>query len=249
MDLDEYVKRCICEYPSLYVTPTYEESRMKILGYFFNSINYGLPPMKEFRYGLKHLKQKTDLSRLEKYFSEKFYDGYYNAQEIKLSGDKIFLVPANDSKQVHNVLESERVNYPDIKLWYANRYHPFTPYPYFKTRHSIVHDSPMFRFFPDDWIQGGIDYYEHCKKWFNSDAVKNYSYYYVERNEKSLTSQLNAFGTRTNEQITKDWECEYTGDVHDFKVRIWQKEKQRILLFIDETLDILYKELKSRKGE
>ena len=50
-----------------------------------------------------------------------------------------------------------------------------------------------------------------------------------------------------NAQVSKDYECDYHGDLEDFLSRKWAKELGEIMAFIAETLDTLHGELTRRK--
>ena len=126
------------------------------------------------------------------------------------------------------------------------------PYPCFKKQYSLVYNLDLTEL-PEDWIDNLIWFYSKCKEYFLAGA-SDYSYAYPKSdNERETQSFEKAIANlkkdgMTEEEhyaaVSKAYECEYNGDLHEFRLLRWEKEKVRCLDFIDDTIKILscYKE-------
>lgn len=131
------------------------------------------------------------------------------------------------------------------------------PYPNFQTRYSLVGDCPM-KDIPTDWLEEMIWFYNECINFFNGPNVSAYSHAYpcTSTIGSSLESWTESLAKRRKEgqtdaehyaAITKDYECEFNGDVEEFVKRRWATELARIMSFINDTIAAAEKELKKRK--
>ena len=107
---------------------------------------------------------------------------------------------------------------------------------------------------------GIVDYYTKCKDFFLSEDAHTYHFACPAKNdtkeweiiicswEKKMStySEQGKTITQEYEKISKAYEFPYDGDIKKFLQGKWCKEKERILNFIDETLDIINIELNNR---
>jgi hypothetical protein len=134
--------------------------------------------------------------------------------------------------------------YPDVKKWTDWEVMKTFPMPYsnFTKEYSIVWRCGVFSKLDQDWRDGAIWFYQKAK---NIIFLREHEYYGSfpkktrQENEKIIKSQLVAFGTRTYEEISRDWGHPYDGDIVKFLTTKWEKERNSIFSFIDETIHML----------
>ena len=121
------------------------------------------------------------------------------------------------------------------------------PYPNFKAEYSILNQLPM-DVLTDEWLKEIQWFYTECRNFFEGPNVGHYSYAYPSSGKtpmNTVAEQEKHFERfrkegQTEEEfnaiITKQWECEYTGDTDDFLKRRWAKELAKVKSFITKTL-------------
>lgn len=131
------------------------------------------------------------------------------------------------------------------------------PYPNFKEQFSLVHRDVRLEDIPDEWLEEAIWFYAECRKFFDGPNANHYHGAYPHAKPRPWDAESWAKAmeerrvkTKTEEEffalVTKDYECEFRGDLDDFLVRRWAKEKARITKFITETINMLLMELTRR---
>lgn len=237
---EQCVKRAICQYPTLFAKNSFEESKFAVLDQFLNVIGNGIRDDEELDEYLL-VDELPDVSKFQKYLDETIWWGYEKVRSIgakRPNGEEI-LMPDGDSI---TCLESEKHLYPEVKLWYdAKKHTECVPYPNFDEKYSTVYQTTFSRL-GNDWIDAAIWFYKEAKSRLE---INESSYHYAypckteRETEKRKTEQIQYFGTRTNEEISRDWEFPYDGDIEKFLIGKWQKEKTRIFEFIENTISYL----------
>lgn len=227
----EHVLTQLVTYPSLYSFSTFDAVKLKVLDQLLNVIGNGVRDTEELLENLKVV--LVDISTASRLItSEPLYYGYYKVRKIGS-----FEMGEGDSI---DVLESDRVNYPDVVYWLeASRHSDFAPYPNFKEDYSIVYRSD-FHLLGPDWAEAAIWYYKQAQKFFETTPEK-YHYAFPCASDRESNNQLADFTERlksyaNNEEISIAYELEYTGDPAEFLTRRWQKELTRINQFIANTI-------------
>lgn len=237
---EQYVKRAICQYPTLFAKNSFEESKFAVLDQFLNVIGNGIRDDEELDEYLL-VDELPDVSKFQKYLDETIWWGYEKVRSIgakKPNGEEI-LMPDGDSI---TCIESEKNLYPEVKLWYdAKKHTECVPYPNFNEKYSTVYQTTFSRL-GNEWFDAAIWFYEEAKSRIEK-YESSYHYAYPCKTERETenrkASQLSHFGTRTNEEISRDWGYPYDGDIEKFLVGKWQKEKARIFEFIESTISYL----------
>jgi len=239
----EYIRIQIDQYPTLYASRHYKTSKIQIMDQLLNVIGNGIRCDEE-------LDEQTNVpddfviptfKNIQKYLVEDVYHGYLEQREIKLSDTKT--IYQGEGECIHCV-ESERKNHPEVAIWLKSTQYPVNIYPNFKQEYSTIYQCPKFLTMDSSWINGAIEFYKFSKEWIINNGDKEYhSGYPGEHIEYTQREFLNAFEKyKSNEEISKAYGHEYDGDLHKFLKTRWDKEKSRIIDFIDSTLKILNKQ-------
>jgi hypothetical protein len=225
----QYVHNQVMMYPSLFAAPSYENAAFKVFDHLFNTLGNGINELKEFEVEA----QECD----KRYFTgEPIYYGYVEAEEI---GGKLY--PTLGQHAI-TVLESDLRLHPEIKVWTDIRMtRRNAPYPNFKKEYSMVY-SPCFRSVDYKWLDAAVWFYNECLTFFSGDC-SSYPYAFPKSTKHdtdlAILNQLEAFGKRSHEEISRDWEFPYNGDIEKFMKGKWQWELERIRGFIIETIGML----------
>ena len=237
---EQFIKRAICQYPTLFTKNSFEESKFAVLDQLLNVIGNGIRDDEELDECLL-VDELPDVSKFQQYLEETIWLGYEKVHSIgakKLNGEEI-LIPDGDSI---TCLESEKHLYPKVKLWYdAKKHTEYVPYPNFDEKYSTVYQTTFSRL-GNDWFDAAIWFYKEAKCHLEK-YESSYHYAYPCKTERETENrkadQLSYFGERSNEEISRDWEYPYDGDIEKFLVGKWQKEKARIFDFIENTISYL----------
>lgn len=235
--VEQYVHALVAKHPILFASTEYEISKFHVLDQLLNVNGNGIRNSEELFEELL----SVDIVDASRYFTEPTTTGYYSVVEYgsgylhpNLNGDKV------------NCFVSEKDNYPEVKKWVdldlPSKFK--MPYPNFNKAYSIVCRDDGFLSLDKDWLEAAIWFYKKAR---NIIFLREHEYHYsfpkilASENEKILKSQLVAFGTRTYEEISRDWCHPYDGDIVKFLTTKWEKEKKEIFDFIDETVELLEK--------
>lgn len=235
--VEQYVHALVAKHPNLFASTEYEISKFHVLDQLLNVNGNGIRNSEELFEEL----QSVDIVDASRYFTEPTTTGYYSVVEYgsgylhpNLNGDKV------------NCFVSEKDNYPEVKKWtdcdLPSKFK--MPYPNFRKRYSIVWRDNGFLSLDKGWLEAAIWFYKKAR---NIIYLREHEYSYsfptiiAKENKEIIKNQLVAFGTRTYEEISRDWCHPYDGDIVKFLTTKWQKEKQEIFDFIDETVEMLEK--------
>lgn len=233
--LEQFTHAKVAKHPILFASTEYEISKFAVLNQLLNVIGNGIRDEEEFMEEVLSI-EVVDATR---FFNEGTTTGYYSVNDFG-SG---YLHPNIDGKRVECFV-SEKDQYPDVKKWTDWEVMKTFPMPYsnFTKEYSIVWRCGVFSKLDQDWRDGAIWFYQKAK---NIIFFREHEYHGSfpkktrQENEKIIKSQLVAFGTRTYEEISRDWGHPYDGDIVKFLTTKWEKERNSIFSFIDETIHML----------
>lgn len=232
---DQFIKLAICRFPTLYACDTFEFSKFRVLDQLLNVIGNGIrddDELDEFIF----VENVPDFSDYERYIKEEIFFGYENVRAIEGSN---VLFPEGESI---TCLESNKHLYPNVKKWiHSKKIKEKAPYPNFKEGYSTVYRTNFERL-GNEWIDAAIWFYQEAKVLLEQyESTYHYAYPCATEREtvNRKADQIKMFGARTNEEISKDWEHPYDGDIEKFLIGKWQKEKTRIFEFIERTISYL----------
>jgi hypothetical protein len=239
---EQYILHSVLKYPTLFSGYDYNDTKFRVLDQLLNVNGNGIRDNKELLEELKYCKF-DELEALKYTKGESIYYGYYEID------DRFKFTEVGKGDPIY-VLESERDNYPNIKLWNKSTIHTHNPYPNFEKDCSIVWSSD-FKSLGQEWREIAIWFYTKCHEYFY-DQYQCYSYdysfpYFDTYQNRDLTHhRLEDFQKHIKdkyesyEALSKAYGVEgYNGDDYDFLVRRWQKEKTRIIAYINETIKYL----------
>lgn len=243
---NDYVAHMIKKHPTLYATHSYEASKFLVLDQLLNVNGNGIRCDSELK---KHLRIEPNTSNFEKYLEEDFWRGYKKVRELYTKDDgTVVYVPARGTDKSDEVecLDSEKHNHPDVLLWYKHDKNDELgkkmPYPNFSANYSTVYQCPFFLKLGDDWLDAAIWFYKEARERIEHSEGHYYYEYPCETEKKTKAreqDQLSAFKDFTNEEISVKWNHPYDGDIVKFLTTRWQKEKDRIFMFIEKTVSML----------
>lgn len=237
---EDFFKKTVCSYPSLYANNDIRVSKMKVLDQLLNTVGNGIRDDEELIEYLNEYK-KIGSSDFDRYLTEKTYTGYTRLEEPFEPGEKQY--PDINSVVSYGTLENDRYKYPEVILWRKNRINGFTPYPNFQEEYSLVYTCPVFFSLGKDWIEAAIFFYTACQQWFVNNE-KSYHYAFPTNNKKAderLVKELEETFKKYDsfEAISLDYNTQYNGDVPKFLVLRWEKELTRINSFLFKTIEYL----------
>jgi len=254
----EYVYKRISEYPSLYANKNFEISKFKVYDHFFNTLGNGYSTFDEVE-NTFFKKEEINIEKIKRFSKELSFDGYSKVETF-LVGEREVYFPDSYSLVARNVFEEEKINYPEVIYWrsinpnvdlneiMAERNDlkfdtEFRPYPNFQKQYSLIWKLPeIFSLLNDEWKKEIIWFYEKCEFAINNGCFKNYSEFPTgskKIDQRHVEEMKKFIGDRTNEQVSKDYEVYFDGNVEDFLNRKWLKTKKEYLEFIKETIEYI----------
>lgn len=240
--LDQLVIGYIKEFPTLYQGKSYNESKMKVLDYLLNVIGNGIRDNDELREELSKIDHSVEMCDIRDIVSgEKIYTGYAEVKDYGEGGFS-YTMPVLDSA-ICSVPESKKHNYPEVIYWSESYYHPHELYPNFQEKYSTIYICPSYFDIDDSFIEGAIEFYKYALQWLKDNESK-YHYAFPKQSEEESQEIVKSFSKKLSSYDCKDsvseaYGCEFTGDVYDFLVSRWQKEKNRIIDFINQSISKL----------
>lgn len=270
MTPDEYIGKNFHLYAMYREMSTFKETKLDILDQILNVIGNGIRDNDEFLACMK----KTDsvfpsIEEIKKSYEkpehdEKIFTGYTH---VKIYGGNIdgfevvdyipedkeaLYIPHRDTA-IKDVRESEKSNFPEVICWKEKKNKPrsWIPYPNFQTEYSTVYflDFDLLGKLKEEWIKEFIWFYEEALAFLESekslllqeafpsgDARRDHNYI---ENFKGFIEKY-----ETNEEISKAYNQEYTGDIEDFLTKRWDARKAKWIAFIKDTIKRLNQELK-----
>ena len=248
---DEFIVRTVNAYPSLFAGPSYDEVKFRVLDQTLNVVGNGVR-METFT-GEPPTPQ--EITTAQKWFTcRRAVYGYQQVKEIT-DGEYSFKMPVGDSVCV--VTLDEKDQYPNIAHWVefdCNK--PRIPYPNFAKRFSTVWDNRDIKFeqLGAGWAEAAVWFYNKCYDYFlDTGRVKTYHSSFPKQTKQETKNAIADYRQfmsidryPTNADITAEYGCEFTGDrandedMSKFMTLLWKQELQKILSFLDETIEYLY---------
>lgn len=244
---DEFIIRAVNAYPSLYASPSPEETKFRILDQTLNTIGNGIY-MESFE---GEPVSDAEIAEAQKWFHcERAAYGYMKTCKLG-EGKHSWEMPEGDPELV--VRSEEMKDHPEIVYWVEfNTNELQDPYPNFQKEYSPVWDKSdiSFEALGVEWAQAAHWFYCRCRDYFlDAERVRSYHRAFPlqtkQETENAVTDCMKYFDTNeypSNADISKAWGCEFIGertnreDVVAFLTRRWDMEHRRILSFIEESL-------------
>lgn len=226
----EYVLHNVLTYPLLYASPCLEDAKLKVFDQLFNVIGNGV----------------RDDSDLQTQLS---YSDINSVEALKLIGQDvvIYLGYRNEGispspAAMDTITTANPELFPDIKYWVDC---PVTAkdslYPNFDKKYSLVYRT-NFKALGPAWVDAAIWYYSEALKYFEAGA-SGYSHAFpcaTEAESKAEIAQFeNLIVNLGIEQIVPVTPISYDGDPVDYLTNRWAFERDRIISFIHETIEML----------
>lgn len=232
-----YVDFRVHTFPSLYYSVSHEVSKFSILDQLLNTIGNGIRCDDELSYELSRV---LEVSNPEQYYDESdpMFIGYTKVKDI--AGMEF---PDYDSDSVY-CFEKDKQKHRHVKLWRElERLADFImPYPNFGKDYSLVWRCPYFFELGNEWIEAAIWFYKKSKEIIDK-RESEYHYAFPCFTERETNNTINSYSQAikdlTHEEVTKKYNHPFDGDIEKFLVSMWQKDKERIFAFIDETVEML----------
>ena len=260
MTMSQAFNVALNQFPYLYAHPNIERSKLRVYDQIFNVIGNGYVDQDDFDADFTiTAKNKPLLDNYPaKYSSDEIlFEGYTEIDPDFEEFEKQFPKSGTNIKGLYT--EWEKDLHPEVKLWREKK--PSTsdwiPYPNFQKEYSLVWDFDMDKL-DASWLEEAVWFYEQSKKFFLSEASAQYHYAWPSEPQKQqyiITSFESRFPTYNKEGMTQDeyyaaiskaYEFPYNGDTQLFVQQRWEKEKARILAFIEETTTMLSDKLEAR---
>lgn len=176
--------------------------------------------------------------------------------------DELMKIPGMDDRYYWSTGNNERKHplckesygpYPNFNKRYSLVWRPlvYTPMTWDSEKEEMHYGESIKVNFADlshDWRDAAIEFYEKCLAYFKSDRCSGYTQGFNDddANEKAqqivdMISALSRYGdiktAETQEIITQQYKLKFDGDVESFLRARWAKERQRIIVFIEETIE------------
>jgi len=181
----------------------------------------------------------------------------FNEALIATGGKEEYVSPVGNVERIHP-LHSKRDGgpYPNFAkrnsiVWNGISY---TPSRYDLNTDNFVYGvkkNVSFSDMPTDWHEAAKTFYFQCRDYFNNEQQCSwYTHGYNKFDSKMQIKQvgdmeniLKIYGDLSNRDIqlniSKDYELSFNGDIPDFLQRRWDKERSRILVFLNDTISYL----------
>ncbi len=244
---EEYIIRSVNSHPSLYASSSYDTTKFKVLDHLLNTIGNGL----ETESFVDESVSEDEMVAAQKWFNcTRAAYGYLKVKKLYENSD--WVAPDGGPEMVVPVNEMNK--HPEIVHWLEfDCKATCIPYPNFQKQYSAVWDKRDIQFteLGVEWAKAAKWYYSKCKEFFlDAELVKQYHQAFpkpTENETQRTIKDYQKFMTDTKrypnaEEISRAYECEFIGDpnndqdVSAFIVKLWKKEHQRIMCFIEETL-------------
>lgn len=246
---DDYIIRMVNTFPSIFASPTYKESKLRIMDHMFNTIGNGVS-MKELSGEPATVEEQQQANRW--FNCTKAAYGYKSdptpGKWRYETGDPDVVVPVGEKNQ-----------HPEINHWvdFDTYTAPHVIYPNFTKQYSLVWDSRKFTFchLGAHWGQAAIDFYTECRNLLISGEDCHFDRTFPSSDPAAddelvheyLTSLLDTEKYPTNEIISTTYNCLFDGDrtdyqdVYKFLARRWEQRRANYIKFVDETIEMLTK--------
>lgn len=239
---DEYVIQQIKEYPSLYLSYSFENSKFKVLDRALNSFNH-------------------NFKKVIQGFPENMQDieGWFGDKKVYLDevSNKVLFEPNNSTYEIKKTKDEVMVPYANFKKEYSVLYSKYADNLDKDWKQAAFEFYSQCRDFFEDKEKAKY-YYEY----FSADllveepVMDSQSFFKKERfltnQAKSLVKDIKKmFEFKSNSVISEEYGVEFVGDpqkdedIIKFLESRWAKEEERIKSFINETLEMLENDLRS----
>jgi hypothetical protein len=230
---DDYVLCQVDRHPSLYADTTFEGSKLRVLDQLFNVIGNGINDVD----ALVNCVKKREFNRdraIRLTAGEKVFYGYY---EVRDFGSGVYIGKGESI----TVVDSERHQHPTVVDWLCCGVTPWRPYPNFSKRYSNVFADDFKTKVNDEWVGAAVWYYKKCLEWFETNSQMYHGAYPSINPARDAQYVLDMFKQRdkyeTDEEFSKAYGVEYTGDMDDFMRRRSDKTKASAIEFINEVIE------------
>ena len=248
LDINSAINMCINMHPTLYNGKTFEDSKLKVLNHLFNVIGNGIRELEDFieRFQYNECYTKHYETPKKEYTNGTPLYRLYTEVEKKFDD---FLWPKPDSLLEGAYSEEDLINVEyEVKIPVS--FHEFHPYPNFKKEYSTI--WKFSEIFDKDWLLNIKWFYEKCLDYHKSDRIYS-DFQAIPKDfnnpkwEVRIEEQIKSFNRTSKKRrswdesfeecISREYGCEYTGDVKDFIIRRFIKENDRRISFIEETIE------------
>lgn len=235
----EYVEYCLYSHPTLYSASVFDVAKFRILDHLLNVIGNGISDPEELREKLAY--QEYDREKALRYIGkEPLYYGYHNVTVI---GEYTFPDSNSGSGTLYGVLESEKINHPDVKKWVeCEKIEHINPYPNFSKAYSTLYRTDILSY-GNEWREAIKWFYMSCLEYFKGNC-SGYSYAFpcakaieTEYRLRDMKKRLTQY--ESNEEVSAQYNHPFNGNVEDFLTSRWEEERNRIINFIEESLKLL----------
>lgn len=248
-------------YPGLYTGKTLEDVKLKVLDHWLNYIGNGLNKedfIERFTYNKKY-------EDLYKDIEEKYYNGtpLFTAYTEIMEVTRLLSTPfeiVNPNSALNGAFTKEELKSIEHIKSIPIGLHDFQPYPNFEKKYSAIWN--FSEIFDRDWLLIIKWFYEKCLEHLSSDKI--YSDFqaipkdfddpkWVRRiDEQEMFFDFTFKKYRQGDEsfgdcITREYECEFTGDTKDFIIRRFHIENERRKNFCKETIEHINTMIESKQ--
>jgi hypothetical protein len=248
---DEYVLYMVQKFPTLFRDTTLHGVKLRVFDQLFNVNGNGVSTN-----GI--LKEHLTYEEFDKEYALSLIsneDLYYGYTEIRwLSKEHNISMPAEGAKPIY-VLDSDRVNHPEIKKWVKNTVYPWVPYPNFQKNYSTIYQTNFATKCRTEWLEAAEWFYNQCGWWFaQSENVGLYHYAFPKATQLETDRALHDIKNwlkkyETYEQIEHGYGVPFDGDYEKFMVLRWRKNLCSIHEFLGEVQQFLSEQINARTSE
>lgn len=252
MTAEEVFAYNVNRYPSLYASLNEKSTRIAVYDQLFNVIGNGYRDMddlqRHFTWTPAH--QSVVSGVPQKYMGqEPIYEGFLKATQTR-SGH---VQPDYESRMQGFYTEAEKALYPDVQQWNLHeKGEGIGFYPNFSADYSLLHKIDR-NALDVSWLEAGLYFYREAKAYFASPEAEYYSDAWpsdverqkekVDRFDRDRDPNKQA---ETWAMLSTNYGVPYMGDTPAFLSTYWDKEKARIVKFVDSTISTLELELRRR---
>jgi hypothetical protein len=232
----------------------FKNAKLALLDHIFNVIGNGIRDTDEFINFISSNEKSFNLKHTISLYEKKFYSGFDSNSDIdvnKATDDELVDFFSRTDNFHHRICENDLHLYKDVKVWEEDtKKIKRNPYPNFSKKYSIIYNLnfDLLGEQKEYWINEAITFYKDCIVYLNSEESMYHSNAYPTDDKAKDEAVISSFKKaldkyETNEDASKAYEQDYNGNVEEFVIVRWEKNKKEWMAFCHNSIDFLKEKL------
>lgn len=252
-----YLKISVSDYPSLYLYPEENLTKLKVFDSLFNTIGTGdSEAITKEQYQLTDEEVENKIKRFEKIKNgEQLFNGYRFDTRTQSKS----MIPT-----VFSIFEEEKENYQGIMEWEEaekNEDKEFVPYPNNSKEFSVIWKNSWF-YDKKDWLEASLFFYQNYLNYYLNDdnlidLIVSTSYNSSTPNSlrrsiiRTWASPIKRYSNQNVENLLKDYGLEgqtlnienmsdpSDDEIYNFAIMVAKQKQKNYISFAEETIEMI----------